>query len=54
MNFEAWGREAATPAFEVENSHIALPTAPGLGIDLDEEVLKAHPAREFPVRTIGD
>ncbi len=54
VNFEPWGREAATPAFEVEDSHIALPTAPGLGIDLDEDVLKAHPAREFPVRTIGD
>ena len=48
VNFEPWGREAATPAFEVEDSHIALPTAPGLGIDLDEEVLKAHPAKDFP------
>ena len=54
VNFEPWGREAATPPFEVEDSHIALPTAPGLGIDLDEEVLKAHPARDFPARTIGD
>ena len=54
VNFEPWGREAATPAFEVEDSHIALPTAPGLGIDLDEDVLKAHPAKDFPARTIGD
>ena len=46
--------QAATPPFEVEDSHIALPTAPGLGIDLDEEVLKAHPAKDFPTRTIGD
>ena len=54
VNFEPWGREAATAPFEVVDSHIALPTAPGLGIDLDEDVLKAHPAHEFPVRTIGD
>ncbi len=54
VNFEPWGQEAATPAFEVEDSHIALPTAPGLGIDLDEAVLEAHPARDFPARTIGD
>ena len=54
VNFEPWGQEAATPAFEVEDSHIALPTAPGLGIDLDEAVLKAHPAKDFPARTIGD
>ena len=54
VNFEPWGREAATPAFEVEDSHIALPTAPGLGIDLDEAVLEAHPAMDFPPRTIGD
>ena len=54
VNFEPWGREAATPAFEVEDSHMALPTAPGLGIDLDQDVLRAHPAKEFPARTIGD
>ena len=54
VNFEPWGKQAATPAFEVQDSHIALPTAPGLGIDLDEQVLKAHPAKDFPTRTIGD
>ncbi len=45
---------AATRAFEVEDSHIQLPTAPGLGIDLDEDALEGHPARDFPTRTIGD
>ena len=54
VNFEPWGKQAATPAFEVQDSHIALPTAPGLGIDLDEQVLKDHPAKDFPTRTIGD
>ena len=49
-----WGQEAATPPFEVEDSHIQLPATPGLGIDLDEEALRAHPAKDFPARTIGD
>ena len=43
VNFEPWGKIAALPAFEVEASHIALPTSPGLGVDLDEDVLRAHP-----------
>ncbi len=54
VNFEPWGQLAASPAFEVEDSHIALPTAPGLGIDLDEDVLREHPARNFPRRSISD
>ena len=54
VNFERWGREAAMPALEVEESRIKVPTAPGLGIDLDEDVLRASPAREFPMRKIGD
>lgn len=29
--------------FEVVDSHIAVPTAPGLGIELDEAVCRAHP-----------
>src|SRR2546423_6536587 len=39
VNFEAAGQELARPAFEVNDSYIALPTAPGLGIDLDEALL---------------
>ena len=29
--------------FRAKNGRIELPTAPGLGIDLDEEYLAAHP-----------
>ncbi|MGH2532614.1 MAG: galactonate dehydratase [Thermomicrobiales bacterium] len=34
----------------VEGGYIAVPTAPGLGIELDEEVIAAHPyeARDYP------
>ena len=44
VNFEARGREIARPPFAVEDGYIALPTAPGLGIDLDEAAL----ARRLP------
>jgi len=39
VNFEARGRELACTPFEVSNGYIALPTAPGLGIELDEAAL---------------
>jgi hypothetical protein len=36
----------------VEQSAIALPTAPGLGIDLDEAALARRPYREAPKRNV--
>ena len=52
VNFEAMGNELALTPFKVENSYIELPTAPGLGIDLDEVALARHPYREFPTRRL--
>jgi galactonate dehydratase len=52
VNFEEVGREIARPPFAVEDGHIVLPTAPGLGIDLDEDALARHPAGESPLRTL--
>jgi galactonate dehydratase len=43
VNFEAAGAELANHAFEVKDSYIALPTGPGLGIELDEAALDRHP-----------
>lgn len=40
-----WRYELCTP-LEPVNSHIAVPTAPGLGIEFNEEVARAHPGRE--------
>ena len=54
VNFEQWGREVANPPIELENGYAQVPTTPGLGIDLNEDALKAHPAAEFPKRTIGE
>jgi galactonate dehydratase len=52
VNFEAAGRAIARTPFRVEQSHIALPTAPGLGIELDEDALARHPYREAPLRRL--
>jgi galactonate dehydratase len=52
VNFEEMGRAIARSPFSVENSHIVLPTAPGLGIDLDEDALARYPAREASVRRL--
>ena len=52
VNFEEAGRAVARPPFAVEQSHVALPTAPGLGIDLDEDALARHPFREAPLRRV--
>jgi galactonate dehydratase len=35
-----------------KNGYIELPTAPGLGIDVDEEALKKHPAKVYPQRKL--
>jgi galactonate dehydratase len=43
VNFEKLGAEITAGAtFDVEDSHIALPTAPGLGLSLDETALRRH------------
>jgi galactonate dehydratase len=52
VNFEARGREIATPAFEVRDGYIALPDRPGLGLELDEAALGRFPGREFPARSL--
>ncbi len=52
VNFEEKGLEVATPGFKVHDSHIELPTAPGLGIDLDEDALAANPYQERPKRNL--
>jgi galactonate dehydratase len=50
VNFEEMGHALARPPFRVEQGHVALPTAPGLGIDLDEGALARNPYREGTLR----
>lgn len=52
VNFERVGNEIAGTPFLVENGYIRLPSAPGLGLDLREDMLARHAYREFPVRTL--
>ena len=52
VNFESVGREITNTPFEVHDSYIGLPTAPGLGIELDEAALERRPLRERTPRRI--
>jgi galactonate dehydratase len=52
VSFAARGRELARVPFEVSNGYIALPTAPGLGIELDEAALRRYPLGERRSRHI--
>ncbi len=42
---EPWTRDLVTwaPTINLENGHLNIPTAPGLGVDLNLDVVKAHP-----------
>jgi galactonate dehydratase len=46
VNFEGICREIAIQGLAVKDGWIDLPTAPGLGIDVDVEKLRAHPHGE--------
>jgi galactonate dehydratase len=52
VNFEEPGAEMAVTPLRVEQGYLPVPTAPGLGIDLREDVLARHAYREFPARAI--
>jgi galactonate dehydratase len=46
VNFETAAQGLVRQPFEVKDSYISLPTAPGLGIELDEAWLVRHPLQE--------
>jgi galactonate dehydratase len=52
VSFEEVGRAIARAPLQVENGYVALPTTPGLGIDLDEDALGRHPYREAAPRRL--
>jgi len=43
-----WKRELVTSPPTIKEGHIEVPTAPGWGADIDEDVLRAHPWRPRP------
>ena len=52
VNFTDVGNTISIEPIQVENGYIALPTKPGLGIDLDEDALARYPYKEFPNRNL--
>jgi galactonate dehydratase len=46
-------KEIVGTAIDVVKGCVDLPQGPGLGLDLDEERLAAHPFRELPLRSFG-
>jgi galactonate dehydratase len=50
--FEELGREVCPNMLEQKDGYIDLPTAPGLGIDFDEDALAKYPGKQFPLRSL--
>ena len=44
---EAWVKESAVGLPEVVDGYFALPAGPGLGVTLDEDVIRAHPKQKI-------
>lgn len=51
-NFTAKGDEISVSPIQVVDGYIALPTGPGLGLELNEEALSRNPYRQFPMRPL--
>jgi len=49
VNFRDLCQEISTVSLKVEDGWIDLPTAPGLGVDIDIDKLRAHPHQEASV-----
>lgn len=52
VNFEAVAQEVSVGGLVAQGGYLALPTAPGLGIDFDEAALARYSYREFRARAI--
>ena len=52
VSWEPTANEIARNPFKVENGRVALPTGPGIGIELDEEALAKYPYRGPRNRTL--
>jgi galactonate dehydratase len=44
----AWRDECLSHPLPIEEGHFVLPTRPGLGFDVNEEVLLQHPGLRTP------
>ncbi|MSP67395.1 MAG: mandelate racemase/muconate lactonizing enzyme family protein [Alphaproteobacteria bacterium] len=48
----AFGDKVSPNQLKPKGGYIDLPTAPGLGVDIDEAALAAHPAKPYPARRL--
>ena len=49
VSFAETGNAIALNPFKIEHGSIRLPTKPGLGLEIDEAVLKDYPYQEYPL-----
>lgn len=52
VNFQPRGDEISVQPFIVTDGYIDLPSGPGLGLELREDVMARYPYREFPARAL--
>ena len=52
VNFEPIGKEVTTSMLVQEGGYVRLPTTPGLGVDFDEDALRARAYQHFPDRRL--
>ena len=52
VNFTEVSQAITVDPLRVENGYVALPTAPGLGIELDEEAMTHYAYKQFPARSL--
>ena len=51
-NFKERGDEVSINPFKMEDGYIKIPEGPGLGIEIDEEILAKYPYKELSPRSI--
>ena len=52
VNFAEVANAITVDPWRVEDGYVALPTGPGLGIELDEEALEHYAYKQFPARSL--
>ena len=50
--FVEFGDRISPDQLKPKHGYIELPTAPGLGIEIDEEALKKFPGKVYPARNL--
>jgi galactonate dehydratase len=52
LPFEELGRRLCPNSLVPVDGYIALPEGPGLGLDIDENAVRAEKGKQFPARTL--